>query len=308
MTEEPEPRNEISGQVSGNAWQIGHVHGDLNHTVHNTGNAPPQPEEPELDIWLVLAGVLAVASGIAMIVSTFNNGIATPRLVGVGVVLDVRSYSIDYGALTGPAWGAACALGVWQVWTARDLFYRQKQVRRRDRHTAQIALWLSCIPIHLALGTPASWIGFCLVATIAALICLVRRPQVPRPGRRLIAAVVGVIAFVTWFLPEVRGLWSDEADASVLGALAGTLLLLVIVAVPVHAVLTAPAVNAGRTLRSWSVCLLVKLAITWVVVVQWHVHVPAGVNVFSSFLPTIGVVAMLLASSSILERVSAPGA
>jgi hypothetical protein len=127
---------------------------------------------------------------------------------------------------------------------------------------------------------------------------------VPRPGRRLIAAVVGVIAFVTWFLPEVRGLWSDEADASVLGALAGTLLLLVIVAVPVHAVLTAPAVNAGRTLRSWSVCLLVKLAITWVVVVQWQ----AGVNVFSSFLPTIGVVAMLLASSSIRERVSAPGA
>lgn len=305
MSEEPEPRNEVSGQVSGNAWQIGHVHGDLNHTVNN---APPRPEEPELDIWLVLAGVLAVASGIAMIISTFNHGIATPRLVGVGVVLDVRSYSVDHGALTGPAWVAACALGVWQVWTALDLFSRKKQLRRRDRHPAQIALWLSYVPIHLALGAPAPWIWFCLVATTAAVICVVRRPQAPRPGRRLIAAVVGVIAFVTWFLPEVRGLWSDEADASVLGALAGTLLLLVIVAVPVHAVLTAPAVNAGRTLRSWSVCLLLKLAITWVVVMQWHVHLPDGVNVFSSFLPTIGVVAVLLASSSIRERVSAPGA
>jgi hypothetical protein len=308
MTEEPEPRNEISGQVSGSAWQIGHVHGDLNHTVHNTKNAPLQQEEPELDIWLVLAGVLAVASGVAMMVGAFNGGTAAPRLVGVGVVLDVRAYSVDYAALSGPTLGAAFALGAWQLWTARDLFSRTKQVRRRDRHTAQVALWLSYVPIHLVLGTPAPWILFCLVGAAAALICLLRRPQVPRPDRRLIAAVVGVIAFVTWFLPEARGLWSDEAGASVLGGLAGTLLLLVIIAVPVHAVLTAPAVNAGRTLRSWSVCLLVKLAITWVVVWQWHVHVPAGVNVFSSFLPTIGVLAMLLASSSIRERVSAPGA
>ncbi|MET9629353.1 hypothetical protein ABZX92_18010 [Lentzea sp. NPDC006480] len=301
MTEAPEPRNEVSGQVSGNAWQIGHVHGDLNHTVHNTKHAPAQPEEAELDIWLVLAGVLAVVSGLFLIGGALLYGDQPPRLVGVGVVL-------DGGGLTGPARGAACWLGIWQVWTASDLFSRKKQVRRRDRHPAQIALWLSYVPICLALGTPAQWIWCCLISTAAALICLLRRPRAPRPGRRLIAAVVGVIAFVTWFLPEARGLWSNEVDASVLGALAGTPLLLVIIAVPVHAVLTAPAVNAGRTLRSWSICLLLKLAVTWVVMSQWHVQVPAGSTVFSSFLPTIGVVAMLLASSSIRERVSAPDA
>ncbi|KJK52855.1 hypothetical protein UK23_02545 [Lentzea aerocolonigenes] len=277
------------------------MHGDLNHTVNNTEHAPAQPEELELDIWLVLAGVLAVVSGLAMIGSALANGELTPRLVGVGIVL-------DGDGLTGPARGAACWLGVWQVWTASDLFSRGKQVRRRDRHPAQIALWLSYVPIFLALGTPAPWIWFCLISAAAALICLLRRPQAPRTGRRVIAAVVGVIAFVTWFLPEVRGLWSSEVDASVLGALAGTLLLLVIIVVPVHAVLTASAVNAGRTLRSWSICLLLKLATTWVVMSQWHVHLPAGSNVFSSFLPTIGVVAMLLASSSIRERVWAPGA
>lgn len=306
MTDEPELRNEVSGQVSGSAWQIGHVHGDLNNTVNNIHHHAAAAEpEPRLDFWLVLAGVIAVLNGLIMIIASIEGRDGLP-LFGAGAVLDAHLF-LDSARLGGPAKVAACCLGVWQVWSALDLFSRKKQADQRDRSVAQIAFWMSFVPVYLAVGVHAEWVFFCFVATAVALACAVRRPLKPRPGRWTSAVVTGVIAGVTWFAPEVHALWSDRADASVLPALVGTLLLLVIVAVPVHAVMTVPPANAARTLRAWSFCLALKFGIT-VLIAQYGEGVPGGSVVFAWWLPIIGIGAMLLATSSIRERVSAPGA
>lgn len=76
---------------------------------------------------------------------------------------------------------------------------------------------------------PGEWTRFCVIAFAVALVRVLRGRQVLRPGRRRSAAVAGVIALVTWYAPEVHGRWSAKAGSSVLWALAGTVLLLVIV-------------------------------------------------------------------------------
>lgn len=313
MAQEPETHNEISGQVSGDAWQIDHVHGDVNNIVNNTVNnntvnnfhhqPVPVEEQRRFDFWLVLAGVLAAVNGITMVVASFELIGGFP-LFGAGAVLDERLF-LDSALLGGAAKVSAFCLGSWQIWTALDLFVPKRQARQRDRAAAQVALWMSFLPVYVAVGVPAEWYAYSLVGTAVALACVLRGPQVLLRERRRAAVVVGAIACVTWFVAEVHALWSDAVDVSVLWGLAGTLLLLVIVAVPVHAVLTAPAADATRTLRSWSLCLGIKFAVT-VVIAQYGVE--GGSVVFAWWLPIIGIGAMLLASSSIRERVSAPGA
>lgn len=302
MAQEPESSNEISGQVSGNAWQIGNLNGDLNNsTVNNVHYPAAEEQRPELDFWLVFAAVIAVVNGLLMIVSAVK--VSGMPLFGPGAVLDENLF-LGETRWSSPNRYVAIGLGVWQIWSANDLFSAGKQARQRDRVAAHVALWMSFVPVYVAVGVPGEWIGFCLIAFAVALVCVLRGRRALRP-RWWQAIVAGVIALATWYVPEVVGLWSDKAGASVPWALAGTLLLLVIVAAPVHAVLTAPVASAARTMRAWSFCLGTKLAIT----------IALAMNGDSSdsvtlvlWLPLAGILAMLLASSSVRERASAQGA
>jgi hypothetical protein len=303
MAQEPETSNEISGQVSGNAWQIGEVRGDLNYTQH-VHHAPAQ-EELQLDLWVLLAAVIAVVSGLTMIYVVLVADQPFP-LVGPGVVLD-RAVAEPRGPLRWPSTAAGVWLGIWQVWSALDLFSPRRQPRQRDRNAAQIALWTSFIPVFVALGAPVVWIVLCLLATASALICLLRGPHSVLRGRRLIAVLVAVVACATWFVPDVVALWSDVVDVPVLWGVAGTLLLLVIIAVPVHAVLTAPAPSAARVLRSWVFCLGTKIAAT-VLAASNAYPVPGRAGLFAWLLPLFGVLAVLLLAAAIRERASVPGA
>jgi hypothetical protein len=227
-------------------------------------------------------------------------------LVGPGVVLD-RAVAEPRGPLRWPSTAAGVWLGIWQVWSALDLFSARRQPRQRDRNAAQIALWTSFIPVFVALGAPAVWIVLCLLATASSLICLLRGPHSVLRGRRLIAVLVAVVACATWFVPDVVALWSDVVDVPVLWGVAGTLLLLVIIAVPVHAVLTAPAPSAARVLRSWVFCLGTKIAAT-VLAASNAYPVPGRAGLFAWLLPLFGVLAVLLLAAAIRERASVPGA
>ncbi|MEU3648204.1 hypothetical protein AB0E59_32830 [Lentzea sp. NPDC034063] len=309
MTQEPEPRNEINGDVQGEAVQAGRIGRDLNYKPHNVHHyhAADREAEPEFDFWLVFAGVVSVVTGIAMIyLGTQDDGGLPLFGLGLSVTLDYLHF-LDRSAMGDPDRVFTFGLGIWLIWSALDLFAGKKQARQRDRTTAQAALWTSLLAVYLAAGVPARWIWICLIGFAVGLICLLRGPQVLRPGRRTVAIVAGVIALVVWVVPELHALWGDTAGASVFWQLAGSLLLLVIVAVPVHAVMTAPAANAARVLRAWAFCLGLKLIAATALAMDGE-RVPDGSVFHSWWFPAAGIAAMLLASSSVRERPSARAA
>lgn len=309
MTQEPEPRNEIDGDVHGEAWQVGHVGRDLNYNSYNNihHHAVEREAAPGLDFWLVLAGVVSVVTGLVMIyVGTLDDGGLPLFGLGLSVTTDYLHH-LDRSAMGDPDRLFTFGLGVWLIWSALDLFAGAKQARQRDRTTAQAALWMSLLAVYLAAGVPARWIWICLIGFAVALGCLLRGPRTLRTGRRAVAVAAGVIALVTWVVPELHALWSDTAGASVFWELAASLLLLVIVAVPVHAVLTAPAANAARVMRAWAFCLGLKL-IAAIALAMDGERVPDGSVFHSWWFPAAGIAAMLLASSSVRQRSSAQAA
>lgn len=236
MSQESQAHNEISGQVPGNAVQAGQIHGDVTasvqyiHSVHQSAVAPPR-----LNPWLVYAGVLAL-------------------LAAVGLA-GVASRTTNYRETV------ALFYALWLLWTAVHLWTRTRQARQAARSSAQFALYVWLIVFGAALGVSWPLLGLYALAAGSALICLLCSPVALRP-RRVVAVLTGVVACASWYVPHLVLLWSDGVDVSVPLGILGTLLLLVVIAVPVHAVLTAPGERAVRVLRSWAFCLFIATFIS----------------------------------------------
>ncbi|MFS8098010.1 hypothetical protein LFM09_12785 [Lentzea alba] len=298
MTDEPELRakpellNDLSGTNYGNVVQAGQINGDVYTSVHTTNNHVVQPTSPApvlgpLDRWLATAGGLAIGLGVLVfLVLTGRAGGSWPPLLGIGASADA---SFNSGL------GAGLWFAFWQVWTGWDLLNRRWQWHGRDRHVAQVALWLSLVPVYVAVGVPAVWVVLFLVAAAIALISLLHGPRQLHP-RWFTAAAVVAVASLGWFWPEFGLLWSQD-NTSVVWQVLGTALLLPIVAVPVYAVLTASADHAARVLRGWSFCLAVKIAVTLVIMLDAVplVRVPGNTLI----LVACGVAGMLVIARNV---------
>ncbi|MFS8098012.1 hypothetical protein LFM09_12795 [Lentzea alba] len=300
MTNEP-------GEVTGNAMQADEIQGNVVNHVENINNyyvAPPQPEQ-RLDPWLVAAGVIALAAGITVIITLFGTDEKLPPPVGVGLMLERRWFiGSDMRESTTIT---AIWFGIWLVWSGVDLVNRHTQARQRERQTAQVALWLSFIPIYVALEAPAVWLVVFALATMSSVMALVQGPQSLQP-RWGAAVLAGAIAAVTWYAPELTVLWSERADPTPAVGLVGTWVMLAIIVIPVYAVLTEQARGAARVLRSWAFCLTAKLVVSGALLLIYPRDADEGASIVSLWLPACGVIAMLMLAGSVRAKVSAEGA
>ncbi|MFD9699302.1 hypothetical protein [Lentzea sp. NPDC059081] len=292
MPDEPEVRNEISGQVFGPSVQAGRIEGGVHFyghpSAHGVPAAPPEPVLPPRDRWLTW-------TGIATIIVTLADFVLVPRLLGwpplfgTGAVLtDVHQflrvldvYASDLVAL---AW--AWFLG-WQLWTGWDLTTRRRQNHGRERHVGQLALWFSLLPVYAVGASFGSVLPFLLAAGLA-VSSLVRSPRALVPHRVAWAATAGLVAASTWLPVEVVTLWSTPAPVA--WRIAGLLLLLPIVAVPVHAMLVFPGTQAGCVLRTWLNSLGAKFGVTLLILAIDSSAVLS--KTVAIVLPILGMLAM----------------
>ncbi|MFS8098011.1 hypothetical protein LFM09_12790 [Lentzea alba] len=272
MTGEPQVHNEVSGAVHGNVVQAGQVRGDITNTVKNINNVHQNSVAPmalpQLNPWLVHAGVLAVlaAAGMVWVAGTTEN-----QWEFVGIFL-----------------------ALWLVWSASDLWIRKRQARQAARNSAQFALYVSLIPFNAAVGVSLVTHGLYLAAAGSALICLLCSPMTLR-RRPVVAVLTGVVACACWYGPQLALLWGDRIDASVLLKIFGAIVLLVVIVLPVHAVLTAPGERAARVLRSWAFCLFVASTAT---------RFLSGDNSgpVIGWAPLLGVIGMLVLAGHVKDK------
>jgi hypothetical protein len=303
MADEPESRNEISGDVSGQAVQVGHIAGDM-HIHVSPPAVPAKPAVPPRDRWLIWSGIATIVLGIATFLA-LTGSLDRPPLFGTGVVVDrdqlseSRLYAERHMSQLAGYWFV-----VWHVWTGWVLVTRRWQALGRELHIAQIALWLSLIPVYVGLGAPFSWALLFLLAAGLAVFSLVRGPRVLLPQRWPYAVLAGLVAALTWAPVEVLTLW--HTPAPVVWRVAGMLLFLPIVAVPVWAVLTFPGDGAPRVLRSWAFCLAAKFAVTLLILALNSWLVTSRLTAIT--LPVFGVLGMLGVARILTKQVSAADA
>lgn len=294
--QEPQTRNTLHGNVHGNVVQSGSM-----RDVHVHPSSQPVHRDP----WLVLLGVVALVTGLELAVLFLMLcawGLLMEFYGFMSFVHNATAPSADDVLPSLPSVGLVVVLlvgflAVNLLRTAWDLMGRRRHAWRQDAFAGQSSLWLLLLALVLMVGQPflllAVPIGIVAAATVAAVALTCRGGTRRRWGFVVAAGVVAAL----WFGPVLWGVWMSGAQLLLQGA--GTLVLLVGMAVPVLAVTAMPATCGGVVLRGWAQGIVLTLILVWGVLDSMSPPMTVKVPVLVS---TACVVVLTVVLSVLLNR------